>query len=174
MADWDRALTALVQLRGAELKRYAYLLCGDAVEAEDLVQDALVRTFTFRRPADILDLERYVRKVVLNLFVDRTRRRGRWRRLMPLLATANHQDAHEHSDLLEALSRLPARQRACVVLHYYADLPVSEIGEQLGISAGTVKRHLSDARGRLADQLGDSITDVSATRPTEDGHAAAR
>jgi DNA-directed RNA polymerase specialized sigma24 family protein len=43
----DQALTALVQPRGTELKRYGYLLCGDRGEAEDLVRDALVRTFTF-------------------------------------------------------------------------------------------------------------------------------
>jgi RNA polymerase sigma factor (sigma-70 family) len=122
----------------------------------------------------VLNLEPYVRKVLLNLFVDRARRRGRWRRLVPLLATPTHQDAHEHSDLADALSRLPARQRACVVLHYYADLPVSEISEQLGISTGTAKRHLHDARGRLSDQLGPSISVTSSTRPKEDGHAAAR
>jgi RNA polymerase sigma factor (sigma-70 family) len=162
LAAWDQALTALVQLRGAELKRYGYLLCGDRAEAEDLVQDALVRTFTFSRRCDVAQVEQYVRKVMLNLFLDRARRRQVWRRLVPLVATPAHQDAHQHSDLRRALVQLSARQRACVVLYYYLDLPISDISEQLGISAGSVKRHLYEARGRLADRL---------TNATEDGYA---
>ena len=163
---WDQALTALVHLRGAELKRYAYLLCGNGAEAEDLVQDALIRTFTFARRRDVTQVEQYVRKVMLNLYVDRARRRRLWQRLVPLVAAPAHQDAHEHSDLGQALDGLSARQRACVVLHYYADLPISEIGAQLGISGGSVKRHLHEARNRLAERL--------AAYPKEDGHASAR
>ena len=71
LSDWKQGLTTLVRLRGAELKRYAYLLCGDAGDAEDLVQDALVRTFTFARRSEVTQLEQYVRKVMLNLWVDR-------------------------------------------------------------------------------------------------------
>jgi RNA polymerase sigma factor (sigma-70 family) len=41
-----------------------------------------------------------------------------------------------------------------VVLRYYEDLPVLEIAEQLGCAEGTVKRHLADARAKLAAQLG--------------------
>jgi RNA polymerase sigma-70 factor (sigma-E family) len=172
LADWKQGLTTLVRLRGAELKRYAYLLCGDAGDAEDLVQDALVRTFTFARRAEVTQLEQYVRKVILNLWVDRTRRRRVWRRLMPLAATSAHQDAHEHSDLAQALRRLSARQRACVVLHYYVDLPVSEIATQLEISVGSVKRHLHDARSRLAEQLG--VDPDPDPERWEGGRAAAR
>ena len=171
LSDWEQVLTTLVRLRGAELKRYGYLLCGDAGDAEDLVQDALVRTFTFARRSEVSQLEQYVRKVMLNLFLDRARRQRVWRRLMPLAATSAHQDAHEHSDLAQALRHLSARQRACVVLHYYVDLPVSEIATQLEISAGSVKRHLHDARGRLAEQLG---VDLDPAERWEDGHAAAR
>jgi RNA polymerase sigma factor (sigma-70 family) len=158
-----------VHERGAALKRYGYLLCGDNAEAEDLVQDALVRTFTFNRGTEIAQAEHYVRKVMLNLFLDRLRRRRVWQRLMPLAATPETGDGHEHTDLRgdmrRALAQLSGRQRACVVLHYYLDLPVAEISAALEISPGSVKRHLFDARGRLAAQLG------SRTETTEDGYA---
>lgn len=169
LAEWPQVLTTLVHQRGAALKRYGYLLCGDNAEAEDLVQDALVRTFTFGRAAEIAQAEQYVRKVMLNLFLDRVRRRKLWHRLMPLAATPEIKEAHEHaalrSDLHRALGHLSARQRACVVLHYYLDLPVTEISAALEISPGSVKRHLFEARGRLASQL------RSPANTAEDGYA---
>jgi DNA-directed RNA polymerase specialized sigma24 family protein len=44
--SWDQTLGALVSERGAALKRHAFLLCGDDAQADDLVQEALVRAFT--------------------------------------------------------------------------------------------------------------------------------
>lgn len=195
MAGWDRTLTELVQLRGAALKRYGYLLCGDDSTAEDLVQDALVRTFTSRRQSDLTHAEQYVRKVMLNIFLDQTRRRRVWLRLVPQVLPWPPPDEYAHrelrGDLRSALLALSPRQRACVVLHYYLDLPVAEIGDHLGMSLGTVKRHLFEARSRLADHLepdemvadrldpgrpgparrGPAGTITAARHTTEDGYA---
>jgi RNA polymerase sigma factor (sigma-70 family) len=55
--------------------------------------------------------------------------------------------------MLTALGDLSPRQRACVVLRYYQDLPVAEIASALGVAEGTVKRHLSEAIARLALRL---------------------
>ena len=52
--------------------------------------------------------------------------------------------------LLEALATLPRRQRACVVLRYYEDLPVVEVARMLGVAEGTVKSQT--ARGLAALQ----------------------
>jgi RNA polymerase sigma-70 factor (sigma-E family) len=168
VAEWSHALTTLVEQRGAALKRYAYLLCGNPAEAEDLVQDALVRTFSMPRRSDVLQVEQYVRKVMLNLFLDRARRRRVWQRLMPLTAAPSQVDSHFdpdlRGDLRSALLTLSPRQRACVVLHYYVDLSVLEISEQLGLSPGSVKRHLHEARGRLAQRL-------DSTNSPESGYA---
>jgi len=46
MTDWKQVLGDLASSRATPLKRFAFLLCGDAAEAEDLVQDALVRAFS--------------------------------------------------------------------------------------------------------------------------------
>jgi RNA polymerase sigma factor (sigma-70 family) len=169
LADWNQALAALIHLRGAALKRYGYLLCGDHAEAEDLLQDALVRTFAFARYSDVGQAEQYVRKVMLNLHLDRARRRRLWHRLMPLVAAPEHTISHEgtdlRQDLRDALMGLTARQRGCVVLHYYLDMSVLEISAQFGLRPGTVKRHLHEARGRLADYL------KSPDHAPEDGYA---
>ena len=157
MADRDRALAALMAERGLALKRQAYLLCGgDAGTAEDLLQDALVRTLgrsfgTWEPDA----LEGYVRRVMVNLSIDRHRRLARWRRVAPLVS-ARQEAADPASGVLSAqemrtaLQKLSPRQRACVVLRFYEDLPIAQVAAALGCSEGGVKRHLKDALDRLA------------------------
>jgi len=167
MNRWEPVLTDLVHHRGGALVRYATLLCGDRREAEDLVQDALVRVFTTtRRPlgsgpgdfAALEHLEAYVRRTVLNLYLDSYRRRRRWTAVRHLLGAASSTVGPDHAspghlDLDSALAALPPRQRACVVLRFYADLTVPQIAEDLGVSPGAVKRHLHDANVKLAVSL---------------------
>ena len=114
-------------------------------------------------------IEAYVRTTMRHTYIDGFRRRRRWAALRHLYAVdeearASDPGAADHVtarvDLQRALSALSGRQRACVVLRYYDDLTVPQIAEALGLSTGTVKRHLSDATGRLAPLLGD----VTATR----------
>jgi RNA polymerase sigma-70 factor (sigma-E family) len=159
MQSWDRALADLAGDGLVTLKRQAFLLCGDDHQAEDLVQDAIVRAFarSFRgREPDAP--EAYVRTIMTNLFLDRARRQSRWNRRAPLLADReNVPDPAEEivtRDLIHAaLDGLSPRQRACVVLRYYQDLPVAQVAATLGVAEGTVKRHLSDAMTRIAVQL---------------------
>jgi RNA polymerase sigma-70 factor (sigma-E family) len=158
--SWKQTVAELATGRGAALKRHAYLLCGDASRAEDLVQEALVRAFSRPlRPAPRPGTaEAYVRVIMVNLYVDETRRHSRWGRIRPLLATsgvaADPADQVASRDaMLTALSGLPPRQRACVVLRYYEDQPVAEIAKALGIAEGTAKRYLSEALPQLAARL---------------------
>ncbi|OPC80796.1 hypothetical protein B4N89_07375 [Embleya scabrispora] len=153
------ALARLLAARGSALKGYAYLLCGDAALAEDLVQEALVRALGSRRARSVEHLESYVRKVILNLVMDGTRRRTRWLRIRPLFVMPTEPTEDEGSTsavrltVRDALLGLSPRQRACVVLRYYEDRSVAGIAEELGCGEGTVKRHLHDARRTLADML---------------------
>jgi len=157
--SWKQTLADLASERGAALKRHAFLLCGDDAQAEDLVQDALVRAFArpLRAPRPG-GAEAYVRVIMVNLFIDGARRRTRWRRAVPLLARAEvacdpADQVASHDALLAALHELSPRQRACVVLRYYEDLPVAEVAAALGVGEGTVKRYLSEAMTRLAARL---------------------
>ncbi len=159
MAQWEGLLAELVESRGSDLHRYGFLLSGDRSEAADLVQEALVRVFAHpRRSWELSDVERYVRRTMLNRFLDIHRRRARYAALAPRLversAAADHSGAiTDRLELLAALESLSAQQRACVVLRYYEDLPVASVADRLGCSEGTVKRHLSDALARLAASL---------------------
>ncbi|MEE4420647.1 MULTISPECIES: sigma-70 family RNA polymerase sigma factor [Streptomyces] len=152
-------MAELVQERGAELHRYGFLLCGDRMEAADLVQEALVRVFSRpRRAWELGEAEAYVRRTMLNRYLDLHRRRARWIRALPRLVStapvADHStDVMHRIDLMDAMRGLSPRQRACVVLRYYEDLSTADIAARLGCGEGTVKRHLSDALARLGARL---------------------
>jgi len=159
MESWKQALAELTRDRLTSLKRQAFLLCGDDSQSEDLVQDALVRAFArpLRAPRPGA-AEAYVRAIMVNLFIDSARRQSRWNRMAPLLRGAEM--ASDPADqvltgevVLTALGDLSPRQRACVVLRYYQDLPVAQVAAELGVGEGTVKRYLSDAMTRLAARL---------------------
>lgn len=156
---WEQVVTRLVAGRGDSLRRYAYLLCDDADDAADLVQDALVKTFgRLRNGFTVASAEAYVRKAVLNTYLDGGRRRTLWRRIAHLAAVPEEQESAAPAtdvriDLLGQLRGLAPRERACIVLRYYEDLKVDDIAAELEISPGAVKRYLSDALGKLAVAL---------------------
>lgn len=157
---WEQDLHELVAARGPALVGYAYLLCGDRREAEDLVQDALVKTFARARSGTQLDnLEGYVRRAVLTTFLDGFRRRKRWAAVRHLtggeeVSPSPESDVGNRMAVRQALAELGARERACVVLRFYEDMTVARIADELSISEGAVKRYLSDGVRRLEGLLG--------------------
>lgn len=159
MESWEQTLADLASGRAAALKRHAFLLCGDQAQADDLVQEALIRAFT--RPLRVPRpgaAEAYVRVIMVNLFIDGARRHSRWSRVAPLLPRVDMtpdlaDQVSERDAMLTALRSLSPRQRACVVLRHYEDLPVAKVAATLGVGEGTVKRYLSEAMSHLAVQL---------------------
>ncbi|MEU4401450.1 SigE family RNA polymerase sigma factor [Micromonospora orduensis] len=143
--------------RLAPLLRYAVMLTGDPHQAQDLVQETMVRVqLNWRRVARADSPERYVRRMLTNQFVDW--KRGSWMRRVLLRAEpdesvpahADHaQSAVDRDQIWSWLSRLPRRQRATLVLRYYEDLPDAEIAEILGCAVGTVRSSISRALATL-------------------------
>ncbi|QYH36586.1 sigma-70 family RNA polymerase sigma factor [Salinibacterium sp. M195] len=155
-ARWEDVVTQLVEERGEALTRYAYLISGNRDDASDLVHDALVKTFgRLRNGFTISSAEAYVRRAILNTYLDRGRRISRWRKIAHLTVEPDiHESADAETetriDLQSQLMKLRPRERACLVLRYYEDLKVDDIAETLQISSGAVKRYLSDALARMA------------------------
>ncbi|MGV8877030.1 MAG: RNA polymerase sigma factor [Rhodoglobus sp.] len=154
---WEDVAAALVAERGDALTRYAYFISGNREDAADLVHDALLKTFgRLHRGFTISYAEAYVRRAILNSYLDRGRRITRWRAIAHLTASPDIQPAPDDQvgarlDIQSQLMRLRPRERACLVLRYYEDLTVDDIATTLKISAGAVKRYLSDALARMAD-----------------------
>ncbi len=176
MAGWETELDELMRTRGSALVRYAYMLSGDRALAEDLVQDALVKVYSrLRRPgrggvgvsagsrahdldSPFTNIEGYVRRAVLTIYLDGYRKRQRWAGIKHLLADdastrGADQAASARVDVMTALAKLGARERACVVLRYFEDMTVPQIADALGTAQGTVKRYLSDATKNLQEIL---------------------
>lgn len=160
MADWHDTMEGLVRDRERALLGYAYLVCGNSTQAQDLVQDALVRTFSRPRPGlTVLKAEAYVRRAITSTYIDQYRRHQRWSRVQHLFRPGDRSDDVASSidmsaDVTQAISTLPPRERACVMLRFFDDLTVPQIGRQLGIAEGSVKRYISDGIERLERSLG--------------------
>ena len=159
VAAWESIVTTLVAERGDALTRYAYLICGSQDDAADLVQDALVKTFgRLRNGFTVRSAEAYVRRAILNSYLDSGRRTTRWRKILHLQAVPDIEESQAPAtesrlDLCEELLKLTPRERACLVLRYYEDLKVSDIADTLEISDGAVKRYLSDGLAKMSISL---------------------
>jgi RNA polymerase sigma factor (sigma-70 family) len=161
--------------RSGALVGYAYSLTRDKAQAEDLVQDALVKVFSrLRRPREmsgasqVTDLdqprltnaEAYVRRAMLTIYLDGYRRQTSWTGIKHLLADEDRAPAAERVatarvDVGVALAKLSPRQRESVVLRFFEDMTVPQIAQTLGTSPGTIKRHLSNAMELLRDSLAE-------------------
>ncbi|WP_328477255.1 SigE family RNA polymerase sigma factor [Actinoplanes sp. NBC_00393] len=143
MSNRDEAFAEYFAARSSSMRATAFLLCGDWHRAEDLVQTAFTRLYLrWNRVQRHESLDPYVRKVLIHTFIDESRW-GWWRRERPHETTAETPAADTAPDdrvmLLTALARVPARQRAVLVLRYWQDLSVEETAAALGCSPGTVK-----------------------------------
>jgi hypothetical protein len=100
VAPWEQALDTFVRARGPALIRYAFLLTGDRTAAEDLVQDALVKTFTRGRAStDVVFTEAYVRRVMVTRSIDGFRSGRRFAAVRHLVATEPAQNGPESATI---------------------------------------------------------------------------
>jgi RNA polymerase sigma-70 factor (sigma-E family) len=146
-----------VAARSPALLRTAYMLTGNRADAEDLLQTALAKTYlAWDRIRERGAVDGYVRRVMVNTQTSWWRRRKVDEYPTEQLpegpagrdATA---DLDLHDALWTALSGLPNKQRAMVVLRYYEDLSEAETAEVLGVSVGTVKSTTSRALTKLRE-----------------------
>jgi len=145
------------------LCRLASLLLGDAASAEDVVQEAFLRTFSgWLRLRDPERAEHYLTRSVVNLCRSRWRHRDVEQRgnaaagVTPDGARGWDSDRQDTViTVLAAVRLLPPRQRMTIVLRYYLDLPEAEVAELMGCAMGTVKSQMAKARASLAIALGE-------------------
>ena len=159
-ADFDR----LYRNTYPSLKRTVTAILGDSAAAEDCVQDAFVRAFrAWPNWKPVAPAEAWVYRIAFNRAIS-------YRRSMPLREIAellrrigrpepdpDPADSFEWTELKRALSRLPAKMAAAVVLRHYHGYTNRDIAKLTGVSERTVGQRLNEARRRLRADLGRSL-----------------
>jgi RNA polymerase sigma-70 factor (sigma-E family) len=149
--------------RASALHRAAYLMVGDVQLAQDLVQEALTKTYVaWPRLRDTGKAEAYCRKAITTTAISWFRRKGwnneRPTEVLPDAPTATAVDSVAERDRVwMALRSLPPRQRATIVLRFYEDLSEAQTAEILDCRPGTVKSQVSAALAKLRDALGEHV-----------------
>ena len=156
------AFDLFVEQQFDSLLRLARVLTGSPTEAEDVVQESLLRAHrkwdqvsTAQHPAA------YMRRVLVNVHHSR-RRSKRWIEV-PLSASAmsssdftqddRGKDHAEEQALRQVIALLPMRQRTALVLRYYEEMEVIEIADAMRLRPSTVRSNLSRALERLRKEL---------------------
>lgn len=166
---------ALLRPHLDRLYRFAYRLCGDKAEAEDLFQDVLTKAFA--RLDDLIDVQEpgsWLCKVMYNHFIDNQRRYARQRLISVDEAHLPEQslealpgnldpaaDAERMDNIMQlenALARLSDAHRLVVMLHDCEGYKLVEIQEITGDPLGTLKSRLHRARARLREILASDGT----------------
>jgi len=159
MSD-QASFDVFVKANADSLLRTAFLMVLDAREAEDLVQDCLLKVARdWPRVSSMREPIAYTRRVLINLTTDDARARARRRAELHETPAEFGADSSELSrfesraELVAALRALPPRQRAMIVLRYFLDLSEAETARALGCGVGTVKSTSSKALARLRESL---------------------
>jgi RNA polymerase sigma-70 factor (ECF subfamily) len=144
-------LEALYRQDGDRLWRALLGFAGDPEVASDSVAEAFAQVI--RRGGAIRDPQAWVWRAGFRIAAGELKKRGSTTSLMP---DPGYLDPEVDTRLLEALAQLPPKQRAAVVLFYYADASVREVARRTGMSQLSVRANLSRGRKRLKQLLGDS------------------
>ena len=163
-SEAEAAYSWFYQGEYVNVARSVFLIVHDRQRAEDIAQDAFVALFAHWPKVRRYDRpDAWVRRVAIRMAV-RFLRRESGRDAVERAAVAPVGDSPVDMDLLRAIAALPPVQRVAVVLYYYEDRPVAEIGEMLGSSVGAVKMALARSRRTLGQLLAEEVDDADVRR----------
>lgn len=147
----DEAARDLFRAHYAQLAGWTARLVGDREIAHEIAAEAFTRLLS--RWTTVAEPRPWLYMTATNLVRDHWRRQQREQRALSRQPAPDSTSAATDTSVRDLVERLPDRLRAPVLLHYYADLPISEVARLLRKPEGTVKRALYDARARLQDAM---------------------
>lgn len=165
--EGDESFTDFVRDFSPALLRVAWLMTGDHGHAEDLLQNALLKSLRrWRRLENTDKAYAYVRTVLVNTHISDRRRRRVQERLVDVSPEPGRRDTDlftPEDRTTAALAALPQGMRAVLVLRFHEDLSESQTAAVLGCSVGNVKSQASRGLDRLRTAL---AAEAPATDPT--------
>ncbi|MGH2489173.1 MAG: RNA polymerase sigma factor [Candidatus Limnocylindria bacterium] len=150
-ASATQELEAVYRQEGDRLWRALVAFGRDPDLASDAVAEAFAQAL--RRGSAINDLPAWVWRAAFRIAAGELKRRPA---ALDRIPDRGYLPPTADIDLLNALAQLPDKQRAAVILFYYADAPVRDIARRTGMSQLSVRANLSRGRKRLKDLLGDT------------------
>jgi RNA polymerase sigma-70 factor (sigma-E family) len=176
----DAAFADFALTRGPALVRLARGLLRDPHQAEDVVQDVLAKALVqWTRVSAADDVDAYVRRMVVNACTSWFRRAARREfahdsATLPERASGDPTDGVDERDRIVALlRRLPAKQRAVLVLRHYEGLPDAEIARIVGSSEVSVRTNAHRGLATLRRLMAEVDPAVGASRPGRDDRTRA-
>ncbi|MBM3672699.1 MAG: sigma-70 family RNA polymerase sigma factor [Actinobacteria bacterium] len=164
MADGIPTWEEVARDHGGLLYRVAYRLAGNHEDAQDLVQEALLRVRKGLERYELGSLEGWLARIVTNVFLDDVRRKQRRptdalpddaERVLPESPSAEDASAQLADEIQAAIAALPEEFRVPVVLCDVADQSYEQIAAALDVPLGTVRSRIHRGRGLLRDALKD-------------------
>ncbi|MEH0576051.1 MULTISPECIES: SigE family RNA polymerase sigma factor [Streptomyces] len=152
--------------RARHLYRSACLLtAGDTHLAEDLVQETLGRLYVrWGRVSRVDNPAGYAQTVLTRTFLAHQRRRSSREQsvdVFPDVPDGRGPDTPLRLTLVQALARLPAKDRAVVVLRYWEDRSIEETADAMNASSAAVRTRCTRALGRLRELLGEDMSEYA-------------
>lgn len=150
-----------VRTQRPALMRFATVLTGQTWLADDLVSNVLGRAFErWAAIATMASPHAYIRRMIVNEHLSWRRRLRRTEHALPERVVTDGTDAHAERDAMIArLAQLPRRQRAAIVLRYYAGLSDAEVASELGCQESTVRSQIARGLRTLRIDLTQSVAE---------------
>ncbi len=139
--------------QGGRVWSAVFAYAGDRGVADDAVAEAFAQLL--RRVHDVRDATTWIWTAAFRLAAGELKRRSN---LSPNVPERAYEPEFADTRVIDAIHALPERQRAAVLLRYYADLPVTQVATALGLRASTARVHLYRARNRLKELLGEAVS----------------
>jgi RNA polymerase sigma-70 factor, ECF subfamily len=163
----DRLLTEVSGLRA-----FSVSLCGSFHQADDLVQDVLLKAWGHSESfQEGTNMRAWLFTIARNTYYSLYRKRGREVQDVDGIYTSNLAVAPSQNGVMDladfrlALSKLPDEQREVLILVGASGLSYEQAAEVCGVAVGTIKSRVSRARSRLGELLGiESVSDIGPDR----------
>ena len=153
----DEEFAEFAHAHAERLRTTAFMLCRDWHLAQDLTQTALTKLFlSWRRAVQADHLLAYAQKILLRAYLDHRRRRSSTESTPGVLHEPAYRESPElRLTMLDALARLPERDRAIVVLRYFEDYSVDRVADVLELPVSVVKSQTRRSLAKLRELLAE-------------------